>query len=253
MELNFKSFGQGEPVIILHGLFGMLDNWMTIGKRLSEHYAVYLVDLRNHGKSPHTQEHSYALMAGDLVDFFDQQWLHQASVIGHSMGGKVAMQFALDNPGVVNKLVVVDIAPKMYPPHHQDVLDTMLSFDPSAADNRRDMLLHLQSHLRDARTVHFLMKNLSRSKEGGFRWKMNLDSLVANYRELNETVTYDDPFEGDALFIRGAESAYIADEDMLEILEIFPRAKLSTIEGAGHWVHADKPDALLESITAFLG
>lgn len=252
MELNFKSLGQGNPIVVLHGLFGMLDNWMHLGKLLAEEYSVYLVDLRNHGKSPHTDEHSYDLMTDDVVRFMEGQWLHRASVLGHSMGGKVAMQLALQYPEMIEKLIIVDIAPRAYPPRHDDVIGAMQSLDPGEADTRSVMQTHLESQLKDQATIAFLMKNLARRKEGGFQWKMNLPTLVTNYSEVGKEITGTEPFTEDTLFIKGARSDYITDDDWPDVLKLFPNAKLVKIPDAGHWVHADQPEAVLKELMSFL-
>ena len=272
MELNYKEFGTGEPVVILHGLFGTLDNWQTIAKQLAKEYTVFILDLPNHGRSPHTEgEIDYEMMADALAQFMIDHWIYEARLIGHSMGGKLAMQFALSHPDIVKKLVVIDIAPKQYKEGHQDVFDALFSIDLNALNDRKEAEAVLMNMLEgDVGTVQFLLKNLTRNnpfnKEepqrntdlssgthegGGFEWKMNLQGLFDNYENILKAPV-GEPFLKPTLFIRGGNSNYIKDSDKHYITELFPKATLETIEGAGHWVHADKPQALFEAINHFL-
>ncbi len=251
MNLNHKTFGQGEPLVILHGLFGMLDNWQTMAKRFAEKYTVILVDQRNHGRSPHLSEHNYELLANDLKEFLEENWIYEANILGHSMGGKTAMQFAMDFPDMVEKLVVVDMGVKEYPPGHHEIFEALFSLDVSKLESRSAAQEHLVSKINDLGVVQFLMKNLSRKKEGGFQWKMNLQALHDNYEKILspiEGTTYDD----EVLFVRGGASHYVKDEDWGAIQQLFPNSKLVTIDGAGHWVHAVAPDALYMEVMGFL-
>jgi len=252
MELNYKSLGQGEPLIVLHGLFGTLDNWQTLAKAWAEDYLVYLVDLRNHGRSPHVDGLSYPAMAEDLSEFMEQNWIHKAHVLGHSMGGKVAMELALTYPDLVDKLIVVDIAPRPYAPGHDDVFAALFAIDLQKLESRQEAEAILEKHLDDWGVRQFLLKNLSRTKEGGFEWKMNLPVIYRDYLRILEPPTETEPFEGPTLFIRGATSRYVKDEDMLRIQELFPRSTLSTVPEAGHWVHADQPEILKNMVIDFL-
>lgn len=252
MELNYKSLGQGEPLIVLHGLFGTLDNWQTLAKAWAEDYLVYLVDLRNHGRSPHVDGLSYPSMAEDLSEFMEQNWIHKAHVLGHSMGGKVAMELALTYPDLVDKLVVVDIAPRPYAPGHDDVFAALFAVDLQKLESRQEAEAILEKHIDEWGVRQFLLKNLSRTKEGGFEWKMNLPVIYRDYARILEPPTENEPFEGPTLFIRGAESRYVKDEDVLRIQELFPRSTLSTVPGAGHWLHADQPEILKNMVIDFL-
>ncbi len=184
MELNYKEFGQGEPIIILHGLFGMLDNWQTIAKRLANDYWIFVVDQRNHGKSPHVNGLSYPLMAQDLKAFMDQHWIPQAHIIGHSMGGKTAMQFAFEYPDMVDKLVVLDIAPPANESGHGLIFDALHSVDLQKIETRIEADEKLAQKIKDYGVRQFLLKNLSRQKEGGYRWKMNLEAISNNYDNI---------------------------------------------------------------------
>lgn len=252
MELNYKSLGQGEPLIVLHGLFGTLDNWQTLAKAWAEDYLVYLVDLRNHGRSPHVDGLSYPAMAEDLSEFMEQNWIHKAHVLGHSMGGKVAMELALTYPDLVDKLIVVDIAPRPYAPGHDDVFAALFAVDLQKLESRQEAEAILEKHIDEWGVRQFLLKNLSRTKEGGFEWKMNLPVIYRDYLRILEPPTESGPFEGSTLFIRGAASRYVKDEDMLRIQELFPRSTLSTVPEAGHWVHADQPEILKNMVINFL-
>ncbi len=264
MELNYKEFGSGEPVIILHGLFGTLDNWQTIAKKLAAEYTVFIIDLPNHGRSPHTEGvFEYETMADALAEFLQSHWIYETRLVGHSMGGKLAMQFALSHPDIVKKLVVVDIAPKLYKSGHQDVFDALFAIDLTTLNDRKEAEAILMDKLNgDVGTVQFLLKNLTRNNpfnkeadksdntEGGnFEWKMNLKDLFDNYGNILQAPV-GEPFLKPTLFIRGGNSPYIKDSDDLNTL--FPNATLETIEDSGHWIHADKPKELLAALNRFL-
>lgn len=251
MQLNFKSFGQGPPLVILHGLFGTLDNWQTLGKKWAEEYTVYLIDQRNHGKSPHVDTISYPEMAEDLAAFLESEWIHKCHLLGHSMGGKVAMQFALDYPDLIEKLVVVDIAPKKYPAGHNEIFAAMLSLDLNTLENRNAAAEQLGLQLDDPGVVQFLLKNLSRLPGGGFAWKMNLAVLHRDYENILQTIG-GEPFNGETLFIRGEKSHYISTNDEPAIRALFPAAELVAITGAGHWIHAEQPAKLFTYVSEFL-
>ena len=252
MELNYKKLGEGKPLIILHGLFGTLDNWMTLGKALSEHFTVYLVDQRNHGLSPHSDEFNYDVMAKDLEEFIEMHNLDRPSIIGHSMGGKTAMTFALRHPDQWDHLVVVDIAPKAYPVHHQQIIDALKALPVESLESRNEADEMLARDITDFGQRQFLLKNLQRNKEGGFSWKMNLDVIEENIEDIGQGM--EDPLatEKKVMFVRGANSHYIRDEDYILINQLFPNARIETIEGAGHWVHAEKPEELFNLLLEFL-
>lgn len=252
MELNYKSLGQGEPLLILHGLFGTLDNWQTLAKSWAEDYLVYLIDLRNHGRSPHVDSLNYPAMAEDLSEFMEQNWIHKAHVLGHSMGGKVAMELALTYPDLVDKLIVVDIAPRPYAPGHDDVFAALFAVDLQKLESRQEAEAILEKYLDEWGVRQFLLKNLSRTKEGAYEWKMNLPVIHRDYARILESPTESDPFEGPTLFIRGEKSRYVKDEDMLRIQELFPRSTLNTVPDTGHWVHADQPEVLKKLVVDFL-
>lgn len=259
MELNYKELGAGEPLIILHGLFGTLDNWAGIARQLAEHFTVYLVDQRNHGRSPHTNDDfNYTILAEDLHEFMEQHWLYGgAHIVGHSMGGKVAMQFALSYPDWVKKLVVIDIAPKRYRGEHGPIFAALEGLPIHRLEGRQMAEAYLMDKLAgDMGVVQFLLKNLSRNitTEGvGFEWKMNWKNLQKNYQFILDNIgNENDKYEGETLFISGSKSNYIQEKDWVATSKKFPQAQLRTIEGAGHWVHADKPQALLNILQDFL-
>lgn len=252
MKLHFRSYGSGRPLIILHGLFGSLNNWHTLAGRLAEGRLVLSVDLRNHGDSPHSEEFSFQAMAEDLREFMDDRGLTRASLLGHSMGGKTAMEFALRYPSAVEGLVVIDIAPRAYPPGHDEILDAMASLDLSAYASRSAIEKALEPLISDLRVRQFVLTNLRRVEEGRYNWKINLSSLRSNYAEIIKAQNSETPFRGPTLFIRGGNSYYIRPEDVTSLLELFPSATVSTISGAGHWVHADAPEKLLPLVEEFL-
>jgi len=249
MKLNFKSFGQGDPIIILHGLFGTLDNWQTIAKKLAENYLVYIIDQRNHGRSPHAEPFDYPTMAADLKEFMEENWIYQARLIGHSMGGKTVMQFALDYPDMVEQLVVVDIAPVDYPERHNHIFDALLNLHPEKISSRTEIDEILKPQIPDYGERQFLMKNLTRNKEGGgYRFKMNLPVIHKNYQYILGNVQSEEVFDEEILFIKGGNSRHILPEHQPEIEAKFPKSTIQIIEDAGHWVHADQPKALLKTI-----
>lgn len=251
MNLNFKEFGQGDPIIILHGLFGMLDNWQTLAKQFAENYSVYILDQRNHGKSPHAEQFDYPTLATDLQEFMEQNWIYKAHLIGHSMGGKTVMQFAVDYPDLVDKLVVVDAAPVKYEGNHYDIFDALLSLDLSKNESRSEIDEALSAKIPEFGVRQFLLKNLKRQKEG-YQFKMNLEAIYKNYDNILAGIESGDSFDGDTLFIRGGKSNYVLENHHQAIFDLFPNAKIETVEGAGHWVHADKPKELLELVLNFL-
>ncbi len=251
IELNYKVIGEGEPVLILHGFLGMLDNWKTFGRKLGETCQVYLIDQRDHGKSPHTDDFGYDILAQDLHDFMVQHQIPKGNLIGHSMGGKTVMRFTQLYPEMVTKSVIVDIAPKAYNNHHTDILDALHSIDPPTISDRGEADDALGKYISDWGVRQFLMKNLSRNKEGGFKWKMNLELLTEKYDTIIQAVDTETS-EAPTIFINGAKSNYIQPSDESEILEVFPNASFHTIEDAGHWVHAEKGDELLDKVIEFL-
>ena len=252
MKLHYKSSGSGEPVVILHGLFGMLDNWATFGRYLSDAYAVYTPDLRNHGRSPHDEVFNYDVLAEDLRDFIIEHGLGPATVIGHSLGGKTAMLAALRWPQLISRMIVVDIAPRAYIAQHDTVIAALQRIDPGATSSRNEMEARMMEELHDIQVSRLLVKNLARNADGTLYWRMNLPVLTASYASLSKAIQADRPFPGPALFVRGGKSKYILDEDMEMIHALFPSSTLITIPGAGHWVHADAMEELLAVTRQFI-
>jgi esterase len=253
MKLHFRELGAGKPLLILHGLFGFLDNWQTLAKYFSQHYKVYLVDLRNHGRSPHSPDFNYPLMTADLLEFITDHQIEAPAIMGHSMGGKVAMHFALHHAALLSQLVVVDIAPKAYPPHHQDILAGLRAVDLQTVTTRGQVDEMLARHIPDEGVRQFLAKNLYRQEDNTFAWRMNLPVLEEKIEEVGLETSDGAPFLKPTLFIRGANSRYIKPEqDMDLIRQLFPAATLETIADAGHWVHAEKPQEVFNLVVRFL-
>jgi esterase len=252
MKLHFRTFGEGPPLILLHGLLGSLGNWQPLARRFAGRFKVFAVDQRNHGLSPHSQEVSFDAMAGDLREFMQTHALAQAHMLGHSMGGKVAMQFALLHPESVARLVVVDVAPRAYPPRHAHALEALLALDLNTLRRREELDGQLAKAIPEAEARQFLLKNLRRDGAGGFHWKANVRGLLENYERLTVALTGCRPFSKPALFVRGEKSDYVGEADCDLIRRLFPLAEFCSITGAGHWVHADAPEALFCNVTEFL-
>lgn len=251
MNLFFREIGEGAPIVILHGLFGSSDNWLSIAKVLAEEHKVYSLDQRNHGQSPHNTEFNYEIMAEDLKEFLCQHKIEKPIIIGHSMGGKVAMQFAVDNPEMLEKLIIVDIAPKSYPVHHDKILEGLESLDLSTLKSRGDADKQLTEYVTEIGTRQFLLKNLARTT-GGFAWKINLPAIKDNIEIVGLGLNSNVPFEKPALFINGRNSDYITEGDGTLIRHHFPNSILKTIENAGHWVHAEQPADFLRLVKDFI-
>lgn len=253
MQLNYKVFGEGTPLIILHGLFGTLDNWQSLAKILSEDYMVFIVDLRNHGRSPHSPDFSYELMAEDVHAFMVDNWIHEAYVMGHSMGGKVAMHLATHHEDMVEKLIVVDMAPKTYQPSHEAIFQGMLTLDLDQLESRSDADAHLSTYIDSMAVRQFLIKNLHLNREAGkYQWKMNLPVIYDKYQQILEATTLFAAYEGPTLFLKGANSDYIIEEELGDYQRCFPNAELTTIQDAGHWIHAEQPQAFIAAVRQFL-
>lgn len=254
MTLNFKKIGDtGPAIVILHGVFGFLDNWLSMGKAVAEKgFQVYLVDQRNHGRSPQEGELNYETFSEDLKEFIAQQGLVMPILLGHSMGGKTVMEYAVRYPGTYERLVIVDIGPKAYPIHHRKIIEGLNQIPVGTIENRQqaDDILSAYEPLVPVR--QFLLKNLYRKDEGGFDWRFNLPLLTKDMAKVGAAIVTDQPVETPVLFMRGARSGYILDEDWGDILKTFPHAQLDTIENAGHWIQAEQPKAFLESLMDFL-
>jgi len=252
MNLHFKASGHGRALVLLHGLFGSSDNWHYIALKLAEKFRVFALDQRNHGQSPHHAEMNYPLMAADVEKFFTVCGLESAAVIGHSMGGKTAMQLALQFPQRVDKLVVADMAPRGYAPAHDNIFAALLALNLPSFQTRQQIEDALAPEIPNLVLRRFLLKNLGRDSAGTFIWKINLDGLAGNYLRLGEPLVVSSPFAKPALFIRGGKSKYIKAEDEPLIYELFPRAQIQTMAESSHWVHADQPEEFLRLLRGFL-
>ncbi|MFM7466844.1 MAG: alpha/beta fold hydrolase [Crocinitomicaceae bacterium] len=250
MKLFYREVGEGKPFVILHGLFGFSDNWATHAKKLADYYRVILVDLRNHGHSPWSDEITYELMVSDLNELITQLDLPKFILLGHSMGGKVAMRFAQMNPENLDKLVVVDMGVKAYPPHHQHIISAINSLNVSTISARSQAEQHLRNYVDNEGIIQFLLKNLYWKEKGKLEWRMNFPVLVENMSEILKEIPKNESWVS-TLFIRGELSNYILDEDIADLESIFPDSQLVTIPDAGHWVHAEAPDAFLSEVLSF--
>lgn len=251
VRLFHKTYGSGSPVIILHGLLGSLDNWHTVSTRLAERYQVFSLDQRNHGRSPHLDEMTYDAMAGDLGEFIRSENIGTAALIGHSMGGKTAMEFALRHPSLTSVLVIVDIAPRGYAPHHDHIFEALAAIDLARYSSRSEIDGALSAGIPSIPVRQFLMKNLARDEHNAFRWKVNLDALRRHYDELNRRIVSSVPYPGPTLFLRGSRSDYIEQADEPDIRTLFPKAEIVTVD-SGHWIHAEQPDEFLRVVVDFL-
>jgi esterase len=243
--------GEGPPLIILHGLFGQRGNWATQAKELSDSFAVYGLDARNHGQSPHTDTMSYPEMAEDVRQTLDSLWIEKALFIGHSMGGKTAMQFALNWPERVSKLLLVDIAPVSYMSGPDRVLSALLYLNLEAIGSRQQADEQLQKDIPEKGIRDFLLSNLRRDGDG-FKWRMNLQAINASYADLRGGLSIQSPYIGETLFVKGENSDYLMPAYREQTLSIFPNAKIKMIPDCGHWVHSEKPAQFLKMARNFL-
>lgn len=253
MKLYFRKVGeQGPAIIILHGIFGSSDNWLGIAKVLSDKFQVYLVDQRNHGQSPWSDEFDYQVMSEDLLEFIQEHSLHKPIIIGHSMGGKVVMQFALNHPEIALKIVVVDIAPKFYPVHHTAILEGLNSLDLKKLVSRTEANEHLKRFEEKEGVRQFLLKNLYRNDQQEFAWRINVKVITKNIDVVGHELWVKHSVNIPTYFIKGAESHYIQPEDERYIAEIFPNFELIEIPNAGHWVQADQAEAFVDVLRSIL-
>jgi len=250
--LHSKVFGDGKPLIILHGLFGMLDNWQALGKQFGQFFEVHIVDQRNHGKSFHSQAHNYELMCADLLRYIESNNLDEIFLLGHSMGGKTAMLFASKYPEMVKKLIVVDIAPKYYPPHHQEILNGLNAVATSNITSRLEADKILSAHFSEIGIRQFLLKNLYWKSEGELVFRFNLATLYKEIENVGEALPDDAIYSGPTLFIDGQKSDYITVDDQDLIEYHFPDSEIVQISNAGHWVHAENSKDFFEEVSRYL-
>lgn len=252
MKLYYHMTGHGHPFVILHGLFGSGDNFYTLSGFFGEKYKVFAVDQRNHGRSPHNDILTYEAMADDLRDLLVHEGISSVFLLGHSMGGKTAMKFALNYPGMVDKLIVVDIGTKEYAPQHDAIFDALFALKLNRYKTRSELDSALSEHIPDYAVRQLLLKNVSREDSGAFKWKIPVKSIYRSYPNINASIGSERPFTKPVLFLRGGKSKYILDEDIPGIRAIFPRALFQTIDGVGHWVHAEAPQKFADTVMEFL-
>ena len=251
MQLFYRPSGQGDPLIILHGLFGSSDNWYSLAKVFAERFQVFLVDQRNHGQSPHSSEFDYKLLTEDILEFIREHGIKKPVIMGHSMGGKAAMNFAVRYPEQLSNLIVVDIVPKAYPVHHDAILDGLKAIPLDSLASRNDADKILSDYVPEPDVRQFLLKNLTRKSGGGFEWKINLEAIDRNIEAMGEGMKYSGKYDGHSLFIKGKKSKYYAEGDEMLIQNIFPKAEFATLD-TGHWVQAEKPDEFASLVFNYL-
>ncbi len=252
LNLHHKIQGEGAPLVLVHGLFGSLENLGMVARLLAKGYQVHSLDMRNHGRSPHSHAMNYRLMAEDICHYLDQKGLERASFLGHSMGGKAVMQLALCHPQRVDRLIVADIAPVAYPPHHDAILEGLQALDLSGLTSRQQADEQLTPFVSEAAVRSFLLKNLIKAGAGQFAWRMNLQAIVQNYREIIVGQSGPAPFERPVLFVMGGKSDYLRAEHQPQVQALFPRASVRVIPDTGHWLHAEKPELFAKVVERFL-
>ncbi len=252
MKLAYRKYGEGQAMIILHGLFGQMDNWNTLAKKFSEQgFAVYTIDQRNHGLSPHDEDWNYGVMADDLKDFINEHQIQNPILLGHSMGGKTVMYFSLHYPNVADKLIIADISPRMHPANHNDVLYALHQVDFEVVKTRREVEDILSATISDYGTKQFLLKNVYWKTDEKMDWRFNLKIISEKYNNAIVGVPRG-VCETEALFLKGAKSDYINDNDLISIKEIYPNSRVEVIANAGHWVHAEQPELFYNAVMDFV-
>lgn len=253
MKLHSNIIGTGNPFIILHGFLGMGDNWKTLGTKYSQQgFEVHLVDQRNHGRSPHSDDFSYQHLSDDLYQYCQTHNLTEIVLLGHSMGGKTAMHFACKHPQIVKKLIIADIAPKYYAPHHQDILDSLHALDFSEITSRKEAENTLEKYISDFGTRLFLLKNLYRKTKNEFDLRINLQVLSSKVNEIGQALFEGALFKKDTLFLGGSKSNYILENDFKLIENHFPNYSYQKISNSGHWLHAENPNDFFTHSVNFL-
>ncbi|MEM7548788.1 MAG: alpha/beta fold hydrolase [Bacteroidota bacterium] len=252
MKLFNRVYGEGKPLIILHGLLGSSDNWVTLAKKYAEQFKVIIPDQRNHGNTEHSEDFSYALMSDDVLELYESEGISSAFMIGHSMGGKVAMNFACDHPKLVEKLIIADIGPKKYPIRHENLFKALLGLELKDYSSRGEIDKKLSESIPNFGERQFLMKNLDRNQDGTFSWKANLEVLFEKLDAIGEELNDSKRFDKSSLFLRGGNSDYILDEDDQKIKQHFPNSSLQTFDKSGHWLHAEQPQLFFDSTMKLL-
>jgi pimeloyl-ACP methyl ester carboxylesterase len=255
MDLFYREYGKGRPLVILHGLLGISDNWVSFGKQAAQWgFKVFIPDQRNHGHSPHHPVFNYYALTDDLSEFLEQHKIIKPLLLGHSMGGKVAMRFALENPGMVDKILVVDTSLRTYVrfDYHLRLIDAMLSLDFNEVSTREVAGIRLSEKIKEPRMLYFLLKNLYWKERGRLGWRPNLHSISEHIESMYDGVFYSTKFANPALFIRGGQSDYVIEEDFPAIFQNFPQAEIKTVDKGTHWVHADEPVIFAQMAREFL-
>ncbi len=250
--LHSIILGEGQPLIILHGFFGMADNWKTLANRFAENYQVHVVDQRNHGRSFHSDEFTYELMVEDLLYYINHHNLENVHLLGHSMGGKTVMLFAVEYAEKVDKIVIADIAPRFYPPHHHFIIEALNAVDLKEVKSRNDIDKIFQKYIPEPGIRQFLAKNIYRKTKDEFAYRFNLECLTECFDEVGEGLPPITKFYGKALFLKGENSGYISEEDEQLIVAHFPKSEIKTVKNAGHWLHAENPEDFYQYIISFL-
>ncbi|MGB0879556.1 MAG: alpha/beta fold hydrolase [Polaribacter sp.] len=245
--------GEGIPLLILHGYFGMSDNWKTLGNQFAEKYKVHLIDQRNHGRSFHTNEFNYTVLVDDLYHYIQHRQLKNVNVLGHSMGGKTAMLFAVTYPDLVHKLLVADISPSAYKPHHNEILAGLNSIDFSVQTTRKLVDEKLSEIILEIGVRQFLLKNVYWKEKGQLGFRFNLQSLTEHNAEIGVGLPHAKRFKNQTLFLKGGNSGYISNEEEISIKAHFPNSKIVEIPNAGHWLHAENPKDFYKAVVEFLG
>lgn len=254
MKLHSKKYGdKGQDLIVIHGLFGMSDNWSTLGRKFSKRFKVHLIDLRNHGRSPHSREFNYDVMCEDLIEYIEDYNIKKPLVIGHSLGGKVAMKLAFTHAEILEKLLIADISPRRYnTDFHENLLKILYSLPLEDFERREDIEEILAETFENRGMRLFLMKNLFRNEHNKFAWRFNIDVLLEKVSNIQEAEFINSKCNVPTLFIRGGDSNYVTSEDEIIIKKHFTNFSISTIEGAGHWLHAEKPDLFYDEVIKFI-
>jgi len=250
--LHSKILGSGEPLIIIHGFLGMGDNWKSLAGRFSNDFEVHLIDQRNHGRSFHANDFSYEILVDDLLQYVNHYQLKKINLLGHSMGGKTAMLFAVNYPEIVNKLIVADIGPKFYPRHHDIILEGLSIIDFSQQTSRKEIEEVLQGYIPEIGIRQFLLKNVYWKTKEQLAFRFNLDSLLENIDEIGAALPALTVFKGEALFLKGENSGYINNDDKSLIVAHFPKSSVITVKNAGHWLHAENPNDFYDHVVSFL-
>lgn len=250
MNLYFKTIGSGQPLLILHGLFGSSDNWLTHAKKLGEYFKVYLIDQRNHGHSPWHEEFNYPIMAADLYELVQNEKLEDFILLGHSMGGKTAMHFSQQHEKLIEKMVIVDMGVKKYPMHHQVIIKALKSLDLNTIRTRKEAEIELSLSIDEISIRQFLLKNLYWIEKEKLAWRMNINVLEKEMKSILSGLPFKEVFT-DTLFLKGEKSNYIEQSDEEEILRYFPISEIKSIQNAGHWLHAEAPNEFIQKVLEF--